>query len=152
MGNARDNRKLMSEIGHSTDDPEAHQGKRGGTATHFFSATITNPDIVQGVVDAVSILPVESGWAVNGITLLKVGIKVRPTTAAGSDYVVNFEEWTTPTDPAPSTIATVTVVTATQAETASLTDASIAAGSIIKVDLPATDADELVVWGEFTID
>lgn len=148
MGSIRDNRKALSETGHSTDDQEAHQLKIGRSAVHIFSATIIDPDSAQGIIDAVSILPVESGWAPNGITLIRVGIKTKPA----STYSVNFEEWTQPVDPAPSTIATVATTGGTQAETDSLSDSDIAAGSIIMADLPATDINELVVWGEFTID
>lgn len=144
----RDNRKIMSETGHSTDDPEAHQGKRGGTAVHFFSFTILKPNVTQGVTDVVTVFPIKAGAYLNGITLIRVGIETKPT----SSYSVNFERWASPTDPAPDTIATVATVTGTLAETDTLSVTSIPVGSRIMVDLPVTDIKELVVWGDFTID
>ena len=114
----------------------------------YFSATIFDPDSIQSTEDAVPILPVEAEWAEHGITLLDVGIK----TDASSTYSVNFEEWTSPTDGSPSTIETVATSASTEAEDdGALTDSAIAAGSIIYVDLPATDIDMLVVWGTYYV-
>lgn len=111
-------------------------------------ATIIEPEKVQAIIDAVSILSVESSWAPFGITLIKVGIK----TNASSSYSVNFEEWTSPTDGAPATIETVATSSTTEAEDdGTLTDASIAAGSIVKIDLPTTDISELTVWVVYRI-
>lgn len=111
-------------------------------------ATIIEPEKVQAIIDAVSILSVESSWAPFGITLVKVGIK----TNASSSYSVNFEEWTSPTDGSPATIETVATSSTTEAEDdGTLTDASIAAGSIIKIDLPTTDIAELTVWVVYRI-
>lgn len=113
-----------------------------------FSATITDPHNLSE--DEVSILPVEAEWAPNGITLYDVGIK----TDNASSYSVNFEEWTAPDDGAPSTIETVATSSSREAEDdGTLTDSSIAAGSIVYVDLPTTEGTTmLVVWGTFTID
>ena len=111
-------------------------------------ATIYDPDGIQPTVDAVSLFSVETEMFPFGITLLSCGIK----TSASSSYSVNFEEWTSPTDGAPSTIETVATSASTEAEDdGTLTDASIAAGSIIKIDLPATDIDELVIWITYVI-
>jgi len=111
-------------------------------------ATIYDPDGIQGTVDAVSIFAVETEMFPHGITLISCGIK----TDASSTYSVNFEEWTSPNDGAPSTIETVATSTSTEAEDdGTLTDSSIAAGSIIKIDLPATDINELMVWITYTI-
>lgn len=114
----------------------------------FFSATIYDPDTIQGTEDAVPIFPVEVEAFPFGITLVDVGIK----TDASSSYTVNFEEWTSPTDGSPSTIESVATSSSTEAEDdGTLSDASIAAGSIIYVDLPSTGIDMLVIWGTFWI-
>lgn len=113
-----------------------------------FHCTIHNPDGVQGDQDAVPVLPVEIEWAPHGITLVDLGIK----TDAASTYSVNFEEWTSPTDGLPQTLETVATSSSTEAEDDGvLTDASVAAGSIIYIDLPTTDIDMLTIWGTYYI-
>jgi hypothetical protein len=107
------------------------------------SASIYDPDSIQGTEDAIPIFSVETDWAGGGIKLVSVGIK----TDASSTYSVDFEEWTSPTDGAPSAIETVATSASTEAEDdGTLTDSDIAVGSIIYVDLPATDIDMLHVW------
>ena len=115
---------------------------------YYFSTSIYNPDGIQSTEDAVPVFSTETDVAPFGITLISVGIK----TDVSSSYTVNFEEWTSPTDGAPSTIESVATSSTTEAEDdGTLTDSSIAAGSIIYVDLPTTDIDMLVVWGTFYI-
>ena len=117
-------------------------------STRFFSATIIQPADVQPNIDAVPILPVEAYWAPFGITLLHVGIK----TNSSSSLTVNFEEWVDPCDAAPSTIESVATSTSYEAiDDGELTDAAIAAGSIIYADLDTTDVNSLQIWGTYYI-
>lgn len=134
------------EIAHDTDDNalEIYDGSNSRLipSTQFAHISIYDPDTIQAVEDAVPVLMVETEWAPHGITLLDLFIK----TDASSTYSVNFEEWTSPTDGTPSTIETVATSTSTEAsDDGTLTDSAIAAGSIIYVDLPATDIDMLQV-------
>jgi hypothetical protein len=109
---------------------------------HFASITILDPEGVQAVMDAVTILPVEATWAPAGIRILDCYLK----TSASSTYSVGFEEWTSPTDGSPSTIETVATSTSTEAEDdGTLSDADVAAGSIVRVDLPTTAEAEISV-------
>lgn len=140
------------EIAYDTDDEaiEVFDGAASrliGTVDRF-SATIYDPDSIQGTEDAVPILPVEADWAPHGIKLISVGIK----TDANSTYAVNFEEWTSPLDGSPSTIEAVTTSASVEAEDdGTLSDSDIAVGSIIYVDLDTDDIDMLVVWGTYYI-
>lgn len=127
---------------------------RGASATRvvptvqFATITIFDPDTIQATSDALPILPVESTWAPGGITILDIYLK----TDASSTYSINMEEWTSPTDGAPSTIETVATSASTEAEDdGTLTDAAIAAGSIVFVDLPATAANWITVSFTYTI-
>jgi hypothetical protein len=104
--------------------------------------TVFDPDSIQPTSDALPVLAVEVEWAPHGITLVDVGIK----TDSASSYSVTFEEWT---DPATYSSEIETVATSSSVEAAddgTLTDSSIAAGSIVFIDLPATDIDVLQVW------
>jgi hypothetical protein len=114
-----------------------------------FSMTIYDPDGIQGTSDALPILPIETDWAPNGITLKSLWLK----TDASSTYSVNFELWTSPTDGTPSTIETVATSASTEAtDDGTLTTSDGAVGSIIFVDLPATAANWISVGGTYTID
>jgi len=115
---------------------------------YLISKTIYDPDGIQGTIDAPGIFPVEAESFPHGITIKDCGIK----TWSSTSYSVNFEEWTSPSDGSPSTIETVATSTSYEAEDdGTLTDASIAAGSIICVDLPDTDIDMLMVWFTYTV-
>lgn len=119
-----------------------------GQKLKFFSMTIWDPDNIQGTEDAIPVFPVEAESFPGGITLVDVGIK----TDASSTYAVNFEEWTAPDDGSPSTIEAVTTSASLEAEDdGTLSDASIAAGSIIFVDLDTDDINYLVVWGTYYV-
>lgn len=140
------------EVAYDTDDDaiEVYDGSTSRLipSTKFFHATIYDPDTIQAVEDAVPVLMVEVEAFPHGITLLDLFIK----TDASSTYSVNFEEWTSPTDGTPSTIETVATSASTEAsDDGTLTDASIASGSIIYIDLPATDIDMLQVGGTFYV-
>ena len=114
----------------------------------MFSMTIYDPDTIQAVTDAVVVLPVESEWAPNGITLVDLGIKTYTTTT----YSVNFEEWGNLNGVGNSTIETVaTSGSYTAADDGTLTDSYVSSDSLIMIDLPTTDIDQLNVWGTFRI-
>jgi hypothetical protein len=108
------------------------------------------PEYVQDQTDFIPLLAVESSWAPYGITITDCGIK----TNGPSSYSVNFEEWTSPSDGAPSTIETVATSSTYEAEdNGAMTDANIAAGSIVGIDLPTTAGVEwLQVWITYTVD
>jgi hypothetical protein len=112
------------------------------------SITIFDPDGVQAVSDAIPILTVESTWAPAGITIRDIYLK----TSASSTYSINLEEWTSPTDGAPTTIEAVATSAATEAEDdGTLADGAIAAGSLIFVDLPATAESWIQVTFTYTV-
>ena len=124
-----------------------------GAKLYFFSATIFNPDGIQSTLGNITIFPIEAESFPNGITFTDLGIK----TNAASNYTLLFQEWTAPTTYS-SLLESVSTSSATEAED----DGTIAngtgggagdcnAGSILKVTLPTTDVDELVVWGSYKI-
>ena len=121
---------------------------------HFFcTGTIYDPGEIQEDVDAIAIFPIEAETFPNGVTFVDLGIK----TGADTSYSVVFEEWTDPQTQA-NDLETVATSTSDEAED----DGTIGngsgggagdcnAGSILKVDLPDTDIDDLQIWGTFTI-
>lgn len=114
----------------------------GTNTLQTVSVTIFDPDGVQAVSDAVPLLAVENTWAPNGITIRDIYLK----TDASSSYTINLEEWTSPTDGAPVTIESVATSATTEAEDdGTLSDATVAAGSIVFVDLPTTTANWIQV-------
>lgn len=124
-----------------------------GAKLYFFAATIYNPDGIQGTLGNITIFPIEAESFPNGITFTDLGIK----TNAASNYTLLFQEWTAP-ETYSGLLESVSTSSATEAED----DGTIAngtgggagdcnAGSILKVTLPTTDVDELVVWGSYKI-
>ena len=114
--------------------------------------TIIDPDSVQAITDAVTIMCIEGEKYPNGITVVDFGIK----TSTSSTYSVVLEEWSAP-GTATGDLETVATSNSLEAED----DGTIGngsgggagdcnTGSILKVDLPTTDVDELVVWWTFT--
>jgi len=120
---------------------------------HLSAATIIDPDVVQAVIDAVTILPIEAEMYPNGITITDCGIK----TAESTTFSVVFEEWTAPGTHAHDLETVATANTLEAEDDATIGDGSGGSagdcdvGSIIKVDLPETDTDELSVWIVYTI-
>lgn len=113
-----------------------------------FQMTIFDPDTINATDPNIPVLAVESEIFPGGITLLDLGIKTNPS----STYSVAFQERTTPEDGSPSAIETVATAGSSEAEDdGTLTDASIAAGSIIYIILPATDIDMLQIWGTYRV-
>lgn len=128
------------------NDP--NDGSDSGTNIQHESISIWTPAAVQADQDAIPFCPIESDWAASGITVRKFGIKTWPA----STYTAVLEEWTSPTDGAPSTVATASTSGTSEAEDASPADPDIAAGSILMIDLPTTDITFLQVWMTYTVD
>ncbi len=128
----------------SSSSSSSHQIRKG---IQPFSATLIDPDSVQATVDTPTIMPFDDDPAPFGITLRKVGIKTKPA----STYSVTFKRFADPVDATPVTIATVATSSSTEAETTTLDSANMAADTILMVDLPTTDIDELVVFGSYTV-
>lgn len=137
-------------------DPSAHHkadylsgaGAGEGEGVELDSMIIYKPAPIQAVIDTIPFFPVESDWAPNGITIRKFGIK---TWTGNSTYTAVLEEWTSPTDASPSTVATASTSASTEAEDTSPADPDIAVGSILMIDLPTTVIDVLQVWCTYTV-
>jgi len=100
--------------------------------------TIFDPDAVQAIKDAVPLMTVEAGWAPHGITVDSIWVKLD---SAYTSYAITLEEWSDPVT-ATSDMETITVSSEDEGtNSGALTDGTIAAGSIIMVDLPDTDID-----------
>lgn len=113
----------------------------------FRSYTIIDPDGVQAVKDAIPLLPVETAWAPHGITIKDIWIKID----AAVSYTAVLEEWSDPTTYG-SDIESLTISSGTEVkDDGTLSDASVAAGSIIFVDLPTTAVNFLTVSFSFII-
>ena len=113
----------------------------------FFSITIDDPDNL--VNDTIMVFPVEVQAYPFGITLVDVGIK----TWAATTYSVIFSEYTEPGGGGTESVIEVVATSASREaqDDGTLTDPDIAAGSIIMVELPATDIAQLTVWGTFFV-
>lgn len=98
------------------------------------SKTIFDPDTVQTTTDAIPLFEVDAYKYPFGITIHQVKLSVN----ASASPAYNLEEWTSPTDGAPSTILNMQLSSETERTWRSFADASIAAGSFIMVDLDTT--------------
>ena len=100
-----------------------------------FSAVIYNPKTVQTSTDAVPISPeIDASWAPHGITVTKVMMAASATNSG--TYVV--EEWSNPGTWV-SDVATVTFDSTYEATAAAISDATVAAGARLFLDLDTTD-------------
>lgn len=97
-----------------------------------FAFLLPQPDSLQELSDAFMLIDVSAIWAPHGITLTSLKL----TTSASSSITVNFEEWTDPSDGSPATLDAVSTSTSYEQEETTLTDAAVAAGNQIYVDLP----------------
>lgn len=104
-----------------------------------FTKSIMFPDLVQAEQDAPLLLRFPAVSYPHGfqITYLAVESKTNVT------FSYNLEEWTSPTDAAPSTITAVAFTSQTFKDFTSFSDAAIAAGSEIRLDLDTTDHSEV---------
>jgi hypothetical protein len=108
----------------------------------FASYTIIDPDGAQAIADAIPLLVVESTWAPNGITIANIYLK----TDAASTYSLSLEEWTAMVSPTTTTIETVATSSSSEAtDDGSLSDSTVAAGSIIFANLPTTTANFITI-------
>lgn len=141
------NRKLINEVGHSTDDPQAHQGGLLRGSIGFIQATVDDPDNL--VQNPFVFLKVHTSRFTNGITVTDCGIITHPS----STYSVAFKNYTSPADGSPVTIETVATSASQEAEDdGTIDNPTVAVGNIVYILLPATDIDEVSVWMTFTID
>ena len=105
---------------------------------------IAFPDQLQIETDDWPLWTIESGEYPSGITITDIGIK----TPSSSSYTVSLLEYTSPTDGSPSTIESgIATSSSTEAEDdGTIADASVAAGSIIYVDLDTDDVSWVMIW------
>jgi len=79
----------------------------------------------------------------SGITITAI----RLATSASSTLAINVEEWTSPTDGAPATIDNIATSASTETTETTITDATVAVGSYVFLDLDSTDVN----WAKVTI-
>lgn len=151
----QDNNPTVNSAGEIAVDVNDHSIRFFGSAERVIgsmyvaSMTIFDPDGVQATSDAIPILPVEATWAPFGITVRDIYLK----TDASSTYSIDLEEWTTI---AGGTVTQIESAIATSGsleaeDDGTLNDASVAAGSIVFVDLPATAVNFITVTFTYTI-
>lgn len=108
--------------------------------------TMDDPDTV--VSEPVLLLNVHASMYPNGITVIACGI----ITAPSSSYEVTFKNFSSPSDGSPVSIETVATSGSREAEDdGTIDNPDVDVGSIVYVDLPATDIDGLYVWMTYII-
>jgi len=105
--------------------------------------TLLEPDQIQSVSDAIPFFAVDAYNYPNGITITAI----RLATSASSTLTINVEEWTSPTDGSPATIDSIATSASSEVTETTITDALVAAGGYVFLDLDATDVD----WAKVTI-
>jgi len=105
--------------------------------------TLLEPDQIQTVSDAIPFFTVDAYNYPNGITITAI----RLATDASSSLTINVEEWTSPTDGSPATVDSIATSASSEVTETTITDASIAAGSYVFLDLDTTDVN----WAKVTI-
>ncbi|MFQ5469965.1 MAG: hypothetical protein ACE5EH_06600 [Gammaproteobacteria bacterium] len=105
--------------------------------------TLVEPDQVQTVSDAVPFFAVDAYNFPNGITITAI----RLATSASSTLAINVEEWTSPTDGAPVTIDAIATSASAEVTETTITDAAVAAGSYVFLDLDTTNVN----WAKVTV-
>lgn len=111
-------------------------------------ATIWDPDGLQSTEDAIPIMRVETEWAPNGITIVDIFMSADASNSAS----INWEEWTSPTDASPTTIETCAFSASTEFEDdGTLSNANVAAGSYVFIDLDTTALNFLQVTFTYII-
>lgn len=99
------------------------------------STTLLEPDQVQGVSDAIPLFPIDSTEFDSGITVTDVLLQASSAVSAS----IVLEEWTDPTTHS-SDVVTVSLSSETETTETSV-NTSISNGSILMVDLDATDVN-----------
>lgn len=107
------------------------------------SKTLAFPDTLQAEQDNWLLFEVETPAYPFGITITKVKI----VTDASTSLTYNLEEWTSPSDGSPSTITGLPLVASDERTFTSFADNSVAAGSMVMVDLDTTD----ISWAAITV-
>lgn len=105
--------------------------------------TLLEPDQMQALSDAIPFFTVDAYNYPNGITITAI----RLATDASSTLAINVEEWLSPTDGSPVTIDAIATSASTETTETTITDASVAAGSYVFLDLDTTDVN----WAKMTI-
>jgi len=109
--------------------------------------TMDDPDTVLAH-EPVPLLNVHASRFPDGITVTDCGIITDPS----STYSVTFKNFSSPSDGSPVSIETVATSGSTEAEdNGTIDNPDVDVGSIVYVDLPATDIDGLYVWMTYII-
>lgn len=103
--------------------------------------TLLEPDQMQLLSDAIPFFTVDSYNYPNGITITAV----RLATSASSSLAINVEEWVSPDDVAPATIAN--IATLANFEATVTGSVAVSSGSYVFLDLDTTDVD----WAKVTV-
>lgn len=139
-----DRRTVFEEEAH-VDDKVGHQVV-ATTGVHTVQADVDQPDLLGTAL--VRLIHAHADWAPDGLTLLTCKID----TGENSTYSVDFQIRNTPTDGAPTAVATVATAGSEEAETSSLTNADVGVGDYVYAVLPVTDVNKLGLEVNFTID
>jgi len=131
----------------SSSSESSSSSSSTATGVAEFSRGFAVPDQLQAEQSEWPVFPVESEIFPNGITL--TGITIR--TDGDSTYSVTLKEFTSPGDGSPSTIVTIATAASDTAATNILTDAIIAAGSIIFVTLDTDDISWVEITGTYFV-
>ena len=106
--------------------------------------TLIEPDQIQLISDAIPFFTVDSYNYPSGITITAI----RLATSEVASMAVNVEEWVDPTDGAPVTLDNIATSASTEQTETTITDAVVAAGSYVFLDLDTTNVNwaKLTVW------
>lgn len=113
--------------------------------TVMIPKTLAFPDLLQAEQDNQFLFEVDVQNYPFGFKITKVRI----VTDASTTLTYNLEEWTSPSDGAPSTITSLPLAASDERTFTSFADSDIAAGSMVMVDLDTTDISwaAITVWG-----
>ena len=128
----------------ATDGAAVWSQGGGDGSSVYLCKVIAFPDQLQIETGDWPLWPIEDDEYESGITITDIGIK----TPTSSNYTIDLLEYTSPDDGSPSTIESgIATSSSCEAEDdGTLADASIAAGSIIYVDLDPDDVSWVMVW------
>lgn len=135
---------------YDTDDDAIEIDSRLIGTVQYIEREIAFPHYIQDSIDAARIIGIHADWAPHGVTVISCGI----ATDNSSTYSVDFEEWTDPATFSSTIESAVATSSSYEAEDdGSIDDASVAAGSIIYVDLPTNTDGTMVLtaWVSYYI-
>jgi hypothetical protein len=110
---------------------------------HQKDITLVQPDQIHSVSTAVPFFTVDAYNYPNGITITAI----RLATSSPSSLSIDVQEWATPTDGSPTTIANVALNSGTETTQTTFADATVSSGSYIFLGLD----DSAVNWAKLTI-